>query len=255
MNPASHEPSDPDHEAQEQSDGPSNGGTWALVDQESVSSANSSATPHVSLFSPGVPAVQPSTSRVHMSSFSSLGSSRSMPSLANIASMTKRIPRFKVSDEHTPIVQLHAGIDQAQKSGDDPTTPLEGSSRKRTTIDLMTSEQVTRTDIGSLFSDSIGTPGSRAPSYSNATGPLYMRGEATCASVWQRVHTDETQHQTKRSPYLTISTRVVCSKAAIQTLLSPPLANDTISIVSFLIVLPSSLLHCLSRGLKARPRK
>lgn len=171
--PAGHGASGLDHEAQEQVEGPSNDGAWDMVDQESIENAGASTTPHISLFSPGVPAVQPSSSRVHMPSFSPLASSRSMPSLANIASMTKRISRFKVSDQHSPIVQLHTGIDQAQKSGDDPTTPLEGSSRKRTTLDLMASEQAMRTDISSLFSDSAA---SRAPSYSNATGPLYTRG-------------------------------------------------------------------------------
>lgn len=171
--PAGHGASGLDHEAQGQLEGPSHDGTWDMVDQDAVESAGPSTTPHVTLFSPGVPAVQPSTSRVHMPSFSPLASSRSMPSLANIASMTKRISRFKVSDQHSPIVQLHTGIDQAQKSGDDPTTPLESSSRKRTTLDLMASEQAVRSEIGSLFSDSVG---SRAPSYSNATGPLYTRG-------------------------------------------------------------------------------
>jgi hypothetical protein len=72
-------------------------------------------------------------------------------------------------------VQLHTQIPEAQKSGDDPTTPLEGTSRKRTTMDLMNSERTTMTSLSKLFSETTMS-GSRAPSYNNATGPLYLRG-------------------------------------------------------------------------------
>jgi hypothetical protein len=91
--------------------------------------------------------------------------------------MSKRAARLKVSDEHPlPIVQLQTRIDQAQKSADDPTTPLENETGRRTTMDLMRSEHAVRTDISRLFSESVAGAGSRAPSYNNATGPLYLRG-------------------------------------------------------------------------------
>jgi hypothetical protein len=142
-----------------------------------------SSTPHVSLFSPSVPPILPTaspdivteSSRPHVSSYSPPSSSRSPASLGSIANMSKRTARLKVSDTHPPIVQLHTQIPEAQKSGDDPTTPLDNSSRKRTTMDAVTSEQTTMTSLSKLFSDNT-MPHSRAPSYNNATGPLYLRG-------------------------------------------------------------------------------
>jgi hypothetical protein len=89
--------------------------------------------------------------------------------------MSKRTARLKVSGSHPPIVQLHTQIPQAQKSGDDPTTPLDNTGRKRTTMDRVSSEQTTMTSLSKLFSDTTMS-GSRAPSYNNATGPLYLRG-------------------------------------------------------------------------------
>jgi len=101
-----------------------------------------------------------------------------MPSLVNHVSMAKRPARQHALDERAPIVQLQTQIDRAQKSADDPTTPLEDQGRRRTTLDLMRSEHAVRTDISRLFSESATVSGSRAPSYNNATGPLYLRGEA-----------------------------------------------------------------------------
>jgi hypothetical protein len=85
----------------------------------------------------------------------------------------KRTARLKASGSHAPIVQLHTQIPAAMKSGDDPTTPIENTSRKRTTMDLARHEQITMTSLSKLFSEG---PHSRAPSYNNATGPLYLRG-------------------------------------------------------------------------------
>ncbi|KAF1850147.1 uncharacterized protein K460DRAFT_270992 [Cucurbitaria berberidis CBS 394.84] len=157
-----------------------------VADSPSATTATTAtATPHVSLFSPGLPAIaaSPSSSdiatanaRPHVGTASSSGAARSLPSsLANIAAMAQRTARLKLSDEHPPIVQLQTQIDQAQKSADDPNTPLESDSRTRTTMDLMRFEHTTRTDINRLFSESANMPGSRAPSYNNATGPLYLR--------------------------------------------------------------------------------
>ena len=156
--------------------------TWSFDSLAGAEAGSSSTTPHVSLFSPSVPPIMPPTSpeltpggsrpRVH--SFASPTPSRSMPSLGSIANM-KRTARLKVSDSHPPIVQLHTQIPEAQKSGDDPTTPLESTSSKRTTMDLMRHDQTTMTSLSKLFSETAMMPGSRAPSYNNATGPLYLR--------------------------------------------------------------------------------
>ena len=184
-----HRLSDLDHEGPAPAHDYAPGETWSFVDAEAAGGASSSTTPHVSLFSPNVPATPPAApldlsaapSRTHVGSYGplrSLSSSRSMPSLANIASMTKRTARANLPDDRAPIVQLQTCIDQAQKSADDPTTPLESDPRRRTTMDLMRTEHAVRTDLSRLFSDSAAASGSRAPSYSNATGPLYLRG--TC---------------------------------------------------------------------------
>lgn len=92
--------------------------------------------------------------------------------------MPKRPSRPQASDERTPIVQLQTQIDQAQKSADDPNTPLEDTGKRRTTLDLMRTEHAFRTDISTLFSESAAMSASRAPSYNNATGPLYLRGKS-----------------------------------------------------------------------------
>ncbi|KAJ4377749.1 hypothetical protein N0V83_000579 [Neocucurbitaria cava] len=183
---SSHDGDGMDHEGQGQLGDPNNGETWALVDSEVADSAGPSITTPVSLFSPGIPVSQPSpspsfasaNSRVHVDNCSPAGSSRSLPSLANITGMAKRTARLKMSDEPTPIVQLHTQIEQAQKSADDPTTPLDSDSSRRTTLDLMRSEHTTRTDINRLFSEGANMTGSRAPSYNNATGPLYLRASS-----------------------------------------------------------------------------
>lgn len=153
-------------------------------------SSTATTTPRVSLFSPSVPPILPSASpdaasagpstftASHAGSYASLTPSRSLPSLASAANMSKRTARLKVSDSHPPIVQLHTQIPPAQKSGDDPSTPLESSSRsrKRTTMDLLNSDMngATMTSLSSLFSATT-VSASRAPSYNNATGPLYLR--------------------------------------------------------------------------------
>lgn len=176
------------------------GETWAFVDADAVGGASASATPsatatpHVSLFSPHVPAAPPSLpldsspapSRAQVGAYGalrSLSSSRSMPSLANIAGMTRRTARLNALEERPPIVQLQTRIDQAQKSADDPNTPLEPDTGRRTTMDLMRGEHSVRTDISRLFSESVAGSGSRAPSYNNATGPLYLRGIASMYSA------------------------------------------------------------------------
>ncbi|KAF2026562.1 hypothetical protein EK21DRAFT_73897 [Setomelanomma holmii] len=171
----------PNHEVQDENGKSSTSETWSFASVPAADGSSSTITPHVSLFSPDVPPIMPSVSpdvtlvagRSHVGSFASPSPSRSMPSLG--ASTTKRTARLKVSDSHAPIVQLQRQIPEAQKSGDDPTTPLENTSRKRTTMDLMRQERTTMTSLSKLFSETAMMPGSRAPSYNNATGPLYLR--------------------------------------------------------------------------------
>lgn len=97
--------------------------------------------------------------------------------------MPVRPLRPLVAEERPPIVQLQPQVEQAQKSADDPNTPLEDTGKRRTTLDLMRSEHAFRTEISTLFSESTVPSGSRAPSYNNATGPLYMRGNGICFPV------------------------------------------------------------------------
>ncbi|CAG5158775.1 uncharacterized protein ALTATR162_LOCUS5248 [Alternaria atra] len=186
--PTGHGCSNLDHDAKPQTGGLSRGETWPLGEGDGTEGgAGSSSTPYVSLFSPNVPAIPPSapsdltgSPRAHVNHSRSLSYSRSMPSLANYSSMTSRASRNHISDDRPPIVQLQTQIDRAQKSADDPNTPLEEPGRRRTTLDLMQTEHSVRTDISRLFSESAAMPGTRAPSYNNATGPLYLRasGEA-----------------------------------------------------------------------------
>ncbi|KAH8707553.1 hypothetical protein GQ44DRAFT_628567 [Phaeosphaeriaceae sp. PMI808] len=164
----------PDHEGHAE--------TWSFSPVAPTGGSSSSSPPHVSLFSPSVPPTLSSpppdavvgSSRTHVNNFAPPSSSRSMASLAASPSLSKRTARLKMSDSHPPIVQLHTRIPEAQKSGDDPTTPLENTSRKRTTLDLTTADRTTMT-LSKLFSETSAISASRAPSYNNATGPLYQR--------------------------------------------------------------------------------
>lgn len=166
--------------------------TWSFSSVASATDSPSNSTPYVSLFSPSQPHVLPTATptvvsdgtRSHVSSFNAPGPSRSPPSLGPIANMPKRTARLKVSDSHPPIVQLHTQVPEAMKSGDDPTTPLDNSNRKRTTMDVVTSERTTMTSLSKLFSETTVSH-SRAPSYNNATGPLYLRGMLDEFLQWQ----------------------------------------------------------------------
>jgi hypothetical protein len=172
--PDSQDSDNPGHERQSQTAAFLQGETWSFASDAPADGAGSSSiTPHVSLFSPSVPPILPSapphvassSTRSHVGSYGVPKASRSMPSLSALANMPKRMP----------IVQLHTQIPPAQKSGDDPTTPLEDPTRKRTTMDPLSSQQSTMTSLSKLFSETT-IPSSRAPSYNNATGPLYLRG-------------------------------------------------------------------------------
>ncbi|KAL6153974.1 hypothetical protein ACJQWK_01629 [Exserohilum turcicum] len=161
-------------------DGPSRSDTRASGEGEAAeSAAGLRSSPHASLFSPHVSSDSAGQSSAPRAGHArTLSGSRSMPSLANRPAMPKRPSRPQASDERTPIVQLQTQIDQAQKSADDPNTPLEDTGKRRTTLDLMRTEHAFRTDISTLFSESAAMSASRAPSYNNATGPLYLRASA-----------------------------------------------------------------------------
>jgi hypothetical protein len=181
--PDSQDSDDAGHELQSQTAAFLHDETWDFASGAPADGAGSSSTPHVSLFSPSIPPILPpappdvepsSSTRAHVGGFASPKASRSMPSLNTLTNMPKRTARINVSDTHPPIVQLHNQIPPAQKSGDDPTTPLEDN-RKRTTMDTLNSQHTTMTSLSKLFSETT-IPHSRAPSYNNATGPLYLRG-------------------------------------------------------------------------------
>ncbi|KAH6629127.1 hypothetical protein C7974DRAFT_335490 [Boeremia exigua] len=157
--------------------------TWPLSAAQAAGSAAIARLPRVSLFSPGVPAMSPMASpdagigyarATPEGSPTPTGSSRPLSSLAAMTSMTKRTSRLKLGDDYKPIVQLQTQIPSAQKSGDDPSTPLDTPGRKRTTIDLVGSEYATINSLSGLFAGG-SSMNSRAPSYNQATGPLYLR--------------------------------------------------------------------------------
>lgn len=182
--------------------------TWPLTAGQAAGSAAIARSPHVSLFSPGVPAMSPADSpdagtgyvRAHEGSPTPSGPSRSLSSLAAVASMTKRTSRLKLANDHTPIVQLQTQIPSVQKSGDDPSTPLDTPGRKRTTIDLVGHEHAALTTLSRLFTDGSSMANSRAPSYNQATGPLYLRGTSACLSPRRLVVLTLSSFQRRRSP-------------------------------------------------------
>lgn len=172
------------------------GETWPRSSAaEAAGTAAIARSPHVSLFSPGVPAgpavpaMSPTASSdagighartTHEGSPTPSGSTRPLSSLAAAASMTKRTSRLKLGDDYTPIVRLQTQIPSVQKSGDDPTTPLDTPGKKRTTFDLIGSEYASITSLSGLFAGGSSMSNSRAPSYNQATGPLYLRGMPAC---------------------------------------------------------------------------
>lgn len=177
------------HEADDDDHGQNRAETWPLSAGQAAGHAAMARSPHVSLFSPGVPSMSPTASSdagigyaraIHEGTPTPAGPSRPLSSLAAVASMTKRTSRLKLGDDHTPIVQLQTQIPSVQKSGDDPSTPLDMPGKKRTTIDLIGNEYATITSLSGLFASSASMSNSGAPSYNQATGPLYLRGASAC---------------------------------------------------------------------------
>ena len=256
---AEHEGDDDNHEGnQYQVSEQSRSDTWPLTAAQAAGSAAMARSPHESLFSPGVPAMSPIASPdtgigyalPHEGSPTPAGPSRPLSSLAAVASMTKCTSRLKLNNEHTPIVQLQTQIPSVQKSGDDPTTPLDAPRRKRTTRDLMGNEHNTLTTLSRLFADGTGMSNSRAPSYNQATGPLYLRGVLPACSTVRYVCACTKQHRTTQSPYQITCTLAVCSKDVILISASLRSASNTIYIVYSSTVPHSSPLLSLNPGLR-----
>lgn len=108
----------------------------------------------------------------HAAFQSSSNSSRPLASLASVANM-KRTQRMRTPDAPPPpIAQYSTQIPSAQKATDDPTTPPDS----RPSRDSRGREYTTLTTLSRLFAVNDTMPTSRAPSYNQATGPLYMRG-------------------------------------------------------------------------------
>ncbi|KAF2260662.1 hypothetical protein CC78DRAFT_472290 [Lojkania enalia] len=99
--------------------------------------------------------------------------------------MTRRAARLKVSDEQPPIApQYSAQIPRAQKDVDDPTTPLD-----RRNQDARGREYTTLTTLSRLFAGDTTIANSRAPSYSQAAGPLYLRASSEAVSLPDHLYT------------------------------------------------------------------
>lgn len=217
--PDEHEHDDLDHEPSREIGEQGHGHAWALNAGEVAESVGSSSTPHVSLFSPGMPTILSEESdnlatestRVHVGSSSSSNSSRPLATLASVANMTKRTSRMKVSDEQTPIVQLHTKIPPAQKDADDPTTPVDHKRSK----DTRGREYTTLTTLSRLFAGESTMPNSRTPSYNQAAGPLYLRGSPH-ACVASRLHANFAQLQMNPFPFPTTSTLAASSRDGTQ---------------------------------------
>ena len=150
---------------------------WTLI---SGHQPESSASRPASLFSAGRPplpsegsaehhhAQDPPTCARHISPSIA---SRPLQALASLANM-KRSQRMRPSHDPPPIVQFSTHIPSAQKAADDPTTPPDsGPSR-----DSRGREHTTLTTLSRLFAGNDTMPSSRTPSYNQATGPLYTRG-------------------------------------------------------------------------------
>lgn len=151
--------------------------TWTLIPDDQ---ADALAPPRPSLFSAGRPAMLPEPPSVlhtvdaptpHVPVTSSSTSSRPLATLASIANM-KRSQRTRATDDPPPIAQFSSQIPSAQKATDDPTTPPDS----KPTADSRGREYTTLTTLSRLFAGSDAMPCSRAPSYNQANGPLYMRG-------------------------------------------------------------------------------
>lgn len=142
-----------------------------------------SAPRQTSLFSAGLPAPsadpkEPSSEHptqdipAHARTDSSDNPPRPLATFAALPSM-KRSQRMRPHEDPPPIVQFSTQIPSAQKAQDDPTTPPDSKPARESRRGR---EYTTLTTLSRLFAGNDTMPSSRAPSYNQATGPLYMRG-------------------------------------------------------------------------------
>ncbi|KAL5386243.1 hypothetical protein DPSP01_004324 [Paraphaeosphaeria sporulosa] len=150
------------------------------------------STPRASLFSAGRSAPLSERSPDHHTGdaptphariTSSSTSSRPLATLA-IANM-KRSQRTRATDDPPPIVQFSTQIPSAQKATDDPTTPPDS----KPTRDSRGREYTTLTTLSRLFAGNDTMPCSRAPSYTHASGPLYMRASGDSMPLPDHLYT------------------------------------------------------------------
>lgn len=152
---------------------------FVAVDEAPNDDTRPNNAPAMSLFSPGVPAMtsldgtansDTDSTRPALGSTSPLAS-RPLSVLAGASTMARRSARLTVSDEQPAMVQMNSQIPSAQKAVDDPTTPVDNQSNETRARDYTTANA-----IGRLFVGDATMPSSRTPSYTQATGPLYLRG-------------------------------------------------------------------------------
>ncbi|KAF1999202.1 hypothetical protein P154DRAFT_523431 [Amniculicola lignicola CBS 123094] len=158
---------------------PSQTSSWELdvtaPDPDEAIDGAGPSTPHVSLFAPGRPLPSssqspPQTPKSARALAATLPTAFRSTHTGN-PSMTKR-PAHPKAEQHSPMAQMNSQLPRAQKDTDDPTTPVD-SKRSR---EARGQEYTTLTTLSRLFAgDATMMPASRTPSYSQATGPLYVR--------------------------------------------------------------------------------
>jgi hypothetical protein len=190
---------------------------WTLISDHQP---ESSAPRPASLFSAGRPALPSEGSAeqhhaqdnpTHARHIASSIASSPLQALARFTNM-KRSQRMRAHQEPSPIVQFSNQIPSAQKAADDPTTPPDSRSARET----RGREYTTLTTLSRLFAGNDTMPSSRTPSYNQATGPLYTRGNIL-ASPPAVLLAKLLQHPRSLYLCLTTSSHAACSKAAIQT--------------------------------------
>ncbi|KAF2192870.1 hypothetical protein K469DRAFT_714888 [Zopfia rhizophila CBS 207.26] len=169
-------------------DEPGTESTWNVERaNDAADSAGPSNSSHVSLFSPGVPGIfntessdlTADTTRAHIGSTPSHASRPLAVLASSTAAMTKRTARLKLSDEQPSVGPISTAIPQAQKSTDDPTTPLDNQKSKET----RGREYTTLTTLSRLFAGDAPMSASRTPSYNQVAGPLYLRSSSNSVSL------------------------------------------------------------------------
>ncbi|KAF9729455.1 hypothetical protein PMIN01_12319 [Paraphaeosphaeria minitans] len=142
------------------------------------------STPRASLFSAGRSDDSPTPTPTPHAPFTSSSTSSRPPLTLAIANM-KRSQRTRATDDPPPIVQFSTQIPSAQKAVDDPTTPPDSKS----TRDSRARGYTTLTTLSRLFAGNDTMSTSRAPSYTHANGPLYMRASGDSMPLPNHLYT------------------------------------------------------------------